>query len=161
MDLSMSDSGEAVNRSLSDASGECKFITETGVLSFEEILMVFNTLPVDMTFVDENNKVNYFTRPKDRIFPRSPAIIGRDVQKCHPPESVHVVNEILDSFRSGKENSATFWIQMKDKKILIQYFALRNAGGEYRGTLEVSQDITGIIKLEGERRLLQFNKPEE
>ncbi|MGE5631029.1 MAG: DUF438 domain-containing protein [Caulobacteraceae bacterium] len=135
----------------------CRFETETGALNFEQMLAIFNTLPVDLTFVDENNKVRFFTKPKDRIFPRSPAIIGRDVEKCHPPESVHVVNEILDAFKAGNKNNATFWIKIKGRMVLIQYFALRDSTGKYRGTLEVSQDITGIVKLEGERRLLQFD----
>jgi PAS domain S-box-containing protein len=132
--------------------------TETGVLDLEQILQIFNTLPVDMTMVDENNKVRFFTRPKDRIFPRSPAIIGRNVENCHPPESVHVVNEIIESFRAGKEDSARFWIGLKGKKIMIQYFALRDSDGRYKGVLEVSQDITEIVGLEGERRLLHWEK---
>lgn len=132
------------------------FKTETGELNFEEILMIFNALPVDMTFVDENNKVRYFTRPKDRIFPRSPAVIGRDVKNCHPPESVHIVEEIVESFRQGKEDSAKFWLNIKDKSILIQYFALRDENGAYKGVLEVSQDITDIKRLEGESRLLKW-----
>lgn len=130
--------------------------TQTGELSFEQALMIFDSLPVDLSFVDENNKVRFFTRPKDRIFPRSPAVIGRDVKNCHPSESVHVVNEIIDEFRQGRKNIATFWIQMKDKTILIQYFPLRNSEGEYKGVLEVSQDITEIKKMDGERRLLQW-----
>jgi PAS domain S-box-containing protein len=119
--------------------------------------MIFNTLPVDMTFVDENNKVRFFSRPKDRIFPRSAAIIGRDVKNCHPPESVHVVEEIIDGFRSGERESAQFWIDIKGKKLLIQYFALRNSNGRYQGTLEVSQDITEIQKIEGQKRLLEWD----
>ncbi|MDF2614112.1 MAG: putative sensor protein [Clostridia bacterium] len=132
------------------------FKTETGVLSFEQAIMIFNALPVDLSFVDENNKVKFFTRPKDRIFPRSPAIIGRDVKNCHPPDSVHVVNKIIESFRSGAKDTASFWIKLKGKTILIQYFALRDAGGCYKGTLEVSQDITEIQRLEGEKRLLDW-----
>lgn len=139
-------------------SGGLQFRTETGTLDPEQILMIFNALPVELTFVDENDRVRFFTRPKDRIFPRSPAIIGRDVEKCHPPESVHVVREILDGFKSGKHDNAAFWINVKDRMVLIQYFALRDAKGRYRGTLEVSQDITGIKGLEGERRLLQWGK---
>lgn len=135
-----------------------RFRTETGELSFKDILMIFNALPVDLTFVDENNKVKYFTRPKDRIFPRSPAIIGRDVSNCHPPASVHIVEEIVESFRSGKEDSAKFWINLKGKMVLIQYFALRDSEGKYKGVLEVSQDISEIRELEGERRLLKWNK---
>ena len=132
------------------------FKTDTGELSFEQIMMIFNALPVDLSFVDENNKVKFFTRPKDRIFPRSPAIIGRDVKNCHPPDSVHVVEQIIEGFRSGEKDTATFWIQLKGKVILIQYFALRDMKGQYKGTLEVSQDITEIQKLEGERRLLDW-----
>lgn len=134
------------------------FKTETGELSFEEIALIFNNLPVDMTFVDEENKVRYFTRPKDRIFPRSPAVIGRNVNNCHPPESVHVVEEIIESFRTGKEDTAKFWINIKGKMVLIQYFALRDGEGTYKGVLEVSQDITEIKSLDGERRLLKWNK---
>lgn len=133
-----------------------QFKTETGEMSFEQIMMVFNALPVDLTFVDENNKVKYFTRPKDRIFPRSPAIIGRDVKNCHPPDSVHIVEKIVNGFRSGEKDTAKFWINIKGKVILIQYFALRDTGGNYKGTLEVSQDITEIQKLDGERRLLDW-----
>lgn len=144
-----------------DMKDECKngvFKTETGELSFDEIYMIFNNLPVDMTFVDEHNKVRYFTKPKDRIFPRSPAIIGGSVKNCHPPESVHVVEEILESFRAGKEDSAKFWINVKGKMVLIQYFALRDSSGKYKGVLEVSQDISEIKSLEGERRLLKWGE---
>lgn len=134
-----------------------QFKTETGVLDLQQILMIFNTLPVDLSFVDENNKVKFFTRPKDRIFPRSPAIIDRDVKNCHPPNSVHIVEKIIESFRSRKQETAKFWINLKNKIILIQYFALRDMEGNYKGTLEVSQDISEIQKLEGERRLLDWD----
>lgn len=134
------------------------FKTETGQLTFDEIALIFNNLPVDMTFVDENNNVRYFTRPKDRIFPRSPAVIGRSVNNCHPPESVHIVEEIVESFRNGKEDTAKFWINIKGKIILIQYFSLRDSEGIYKGVLEVSQDITEIKSLEGERRLLKWGQ---
>lgn len=130
--------------------------TETGELDFGQILLIFDALPVDLTFVDENNKVRFFSNPKDRIFPRSPAVIGRDVKNCHPPESVHVVEEIINEFRAGKKDKATFWINLKGRILLIQYFALRNGKGEYKGVLEASQDITEIKALEGERRLLQW-----
>ena len=130
--------------------------SETGELTYEQLTLFVNALPVDCTLIDEHNKVRYFTRPKDRIFPRSPAIIGRDVQNCHPAESVDVVNKIIDAFRNNERETATFWIDMRGKKLLIQYFALRDARGAYKGTLEVSQDITEIQKLEGQRRLLQW-----
>jgi len=145
-------------KDLNDSKESLVFKTETGALSFEQLLMIFDVLPVDLTFVDENNKVRFFTRPKDRIFPRSPAAIGRDVRNCHPPQSVHVVNEIINSFREGKQDLATFWIDFKGRKIMIQFFALRDSKNNYRGVLEVSQDITEIRKLEGERRLLHWGK---
>lgn len=133
-----------------------KFKTDTGELSFEQILLIFNNLPVDLSFVDENDKLRFFTKPKDRIFPRSPAAIGRDVRNCHPAKSIHIVEEIIGEFKAGRRDSATFWINFKGRLVLIQYFALRNSKGEYKGVLEVSQDVTEIKKLEGERRLLQW-----
>lgn len=128
----------------------------TGSLSVEQMILLFNHLPVDITFVDENNKVCFFSNPPKRIFPRTVAIIGREVHNCHPPESVHVVEQIVDAFRSGKKNDASFWIRMKGQVILIQYFALRNAEGKYKGVIEVSQEITEIQSLEGERRILDW-----
>lgn len=135
-----------------------QFKTDTGTLDFEQILMIFNALPVDLTFVDENNKVRFFTSPKDRIFPRSPAVIGRDVDKCHPPQSVHVVHKIIDAFKAGTQDDAKFWINMKGKTILIQYFALRDSMGKYKGVLEASQDISEIKELDGEKRLLHWEQ---
>ena len=128
----------------------------TGNLSLEQIKMMINNLPVDITYVDENDKVRFFSNPEERFFPRSKAIIGRDVQNCHPPESVHIVENILDSFKSGDKDKARFWIQMKGKFVLIEYFALRDNSGNYRGTIEVSQDITELRELEGEKRLLDW-----
>ena len=130
--------------------------SETGFMSAEQALFIFNTLPVDITFVDENDKVCFFNRAKERLFPRSPAIVGRTVQNCHPPESVHVVEKIIESFRSGKKDHADFWIQMKGKFILIQYFAIRDEEGQYKGVLEVSQEVNEIRRLEGEKRLLDW-----
>jgi uncharacterized protein len=129
---------------------------ETGALSADQIILLFNHLPVDITFVDENNKVRYFSTPPKRIFPRSKAIIGRDVHNCHPPESVHVVEQIVESFRNGEKNVASFWINMKGDKILIQYFALRDKDGNYKGVIEVSQEIGSIQSLQGEQRLLDW-----
>lgn len=128
----------------------------TGKISIDQIKLIFNHLPVDITFVDENNKVCYFSTPPHRIFPRTVAIIGRDVNNCHPPESVHVVEQIVESFRSGTKNHADFWIKMKDKFILIQYFAVRDNNAVYRGVLEVSQEVSDIKALEGEKRLLDW-----
>ncbi len=126
----------------------------TGKISIDQIINLFNHLPIDITYVDENEKVVYFSHPKDRFFTRSKAIIGRKVQNCHPPESIDVVNRIIESFRSGKKDKESFWIQIKGKFILIQYFAVRDESAKYMGTIEVSQDITDIRNLEVERRLL-------
>lgn len=128
----------------------------TGLVSVEQIKLIFNHLPVDITFVDENNKVCYFSTPPNRIFPRTAAIIGREVKNCHPPESVHVVEQIVESFRSGEKDHADFWIKMRGEFILIQYFAVRDANGYYKGVIEVSQEITGIKSLKGEKRLLDW-----
>lgn len=128
----------------------------TGVLSREQIIQLFENLPVDITFVDEEDTVRYFSAGRHRIFPRSNAIIGRKVQNCHPPESVHIVNRIVEAFRNGSKNEADFWINLKGRFIYIRYFALRSSTGEYKGTMEVSQDVTEIRSLEGERRLLNW-----
>ena len=130
--------------------------TPTGNLTAEQAVQIFNALPVDLSFVDADNKVQYFTRPRDRIFPRSPAVIGRDVDNCHPPASVHVVRQIVESFRAGKRDHARFWINLKGRKVLIEYFAVRDDQGAYLGVLEVSQDITEIQELTGEQRLLDW-----
>jgi DUF438 domain-containing protein len=126
----------------------------TGGLTQEQLNLMLTHLPVDVTFVDENDRVRYFSQGKDRIFDRSPAIIGREVTKCHPPQSVHKVQIILDDFRAGKRDQAEFWIRMGGNFIHIRYFALHNSDGEYKGCIEVSQEITHIRELEGEKRLL-------
>lgn len=128
----------------------------TGMVSIEQIKLIFNHLPVDITFVDEHNKVKYFSSPAKRIFPRTVAVIGRDVSNCHPKESVHVVEQIVESFRNGEKSQADFWIKMRGEFILIQYFALRDAQGNYRGVIEVSQEVSDIKALEGEKRLLDW-----
>jgi len=128
----------------------------SGSFSTEELLAILNTLPVDITFVDRNDKVKYFSQGSHRIFTRNRAILNRDVRLCHPPGSVHIVEKILDDFKSGRENYAPFWIQMKGRFIHIAYYALRNEHNQYIGTLEVSQDLTELRKLEGERRILSY-----
>ncbi len=130
----------------------------TGMLTPEEVILIFNHLPVDITYVDENNQVKFFSTPKERIFPRTKSILGRKVQNCHPPESIETVNRIVESFRKGEKDRADFWIKFKNKFILIQYFAVRNEKGEYKGVIEVTQNITDIKKLEGEKRLLDWEE---
>jgi DUF438 domain-containing protein len=130
----------------------------SGSFDVEELTAILNTIPFDMTFVDKDDKVRYFTQGRERIFARSRAILGRNVRQCHPPSSVHVIEKILDDFKSGEEDHTAFWIAMGDRFIHIEYFALRNEDGGYLGTLEVSQDLTEKRKLEGEQRLLQYVK---
>lgn len=130
--------------------------TENSEITVEQALLLFNHLPVDITFVDENDTVKFFSNPKDRLFPRSPAIIGRKVQNCHPPESVHVVEGIIKAFKNGDREMAQFWLELNNRFILIQYFAVRNNENKYYGVLEVSQDVTEIKNLKGERRLLEW-----
>jgi DUF438 domain-containing protein len=126
----------------------------TGTFSPEELTTVLNTLPIDVTFIDREDRVRYFSESRDRIFVRTKAVLGRTVQLCHPPQSVAVVEEILESFKSGARESVDFWLHLKGRLVYIRYFALRNAAGEYIGTLEVTQDVTDIRGLEGEKRLL-------
>ncbi len=128
----------------------------SGSFTAEELLAILNTVPVDMTFVDRNDKVKYFTQGSERIFQRNRAILNRDVRHCHPPASAHIVDKILEDFKSGKQDRAPFWINMKGKFIHIEYFALRNEKGEYLGTLEVSQNLTEYRALEGEQRILSY-----
>ncbi|MCS7041425.1 MAG: DUF438 domain-containing protein [Bryobacteraceae bacterium] len=130
----------------------------TGSLTLEQLLAIFRTLPVDLTFVDADDRVAFFSEGPDRIFARSKAILGRKVQHCHPPRSVDVVDRILEDFRSGRHSVAEFWIQFHGRFVHIRYFAVRNEAGQYLGTLEVTQDITRIRSLEGERRLLQYEE---
>ncbi|MCP2520323.1 DUF438 domain-containing protein [Candidatus Aminicenantes bacterium AC-708-M15] len=127
---------------------------ETGSLSREEIEGIFNTLPIDITFVDKEDTVRYFSQSKERIFTRTKAVIGRKVQQCHPQKSIHIVNQILEDFKKGKREVAEFWINFQGRLIYIRYFPVRNEKGEYLGCLEVTQDISDIKKIEGEKRLL-------
>ncbi|MDZ7333252.1 MAG: DUF438 domain-containing protein [candidate division KSB1 bacterium] len=130
----------------------------SGSLSVAELTALLNTIPFDLTFVDKDDAVRYFTQGKERIFARNRAILGRKVQNCHPPSSVHVVNQILSDFKSGQQDRAAFWINMGKRFIHIEYFALRDEQGNYLGTLEVSQDLTEKRKLQGEQRLLSYAK---
>jgi len=127
---------------------------DAGSLSLEEINSILNTVPLDMTFVDVNNRVKYFTQGKERIFDRAKTIIGREVKNCHPPKSVHIVEKIVEDLRSGIKDHEDFWIEMGGMFVYIRYFAVRNDKGEFLGTLEVTQDIKPIQELEGEKRLM-------
>ncbi|MBN1781236.1 DUF438 domain-containing protein [bacterium] len=127
-----------------------------GQLSPGQIDLLLKNLPFDVTFVDENDTVRYYSDTAHRIFPRSPGIIGRQVQNCHPPKSVHVVEDIIQSFRDKKKDVAEFWIQVNGQFVHIRYFPLYDEAGSYRGVIEVSQEISGIRKLEGERRILDW-----
>ncbi len=131
----------------------------TGALTLEQMISIFSNLPVDLTFVDADDRVRFFSEGPDRVFIRPKAVIGRKVQHCHPPGSVHIVDEIIEDFRSGKESVADFWIEFQGRFVLIRYFALRDNDGKYLGTLEVTQDITRERALTGERRLLQYDEP--
>ena len=132
----------------------------SGSFTKTELEAILNSLPIDMTFVDKNEKVKYFSQSEDRIFDRNRAILNRDVKLCHPPSSVGIVEQILHDFSSGKASKAPFWIQMGGKFIHIEYLALRDKNGEFLGTLEVSQDLTEKRKLEGDQRLLSYSKNE-
>jgi len=136
---------------LIEARGGAKVIEE---LSHEIIEALLDALPVDITFVDGKDRVRYFNKEGKRIFARSRKIIGIKVQKCHPQKSIHVVNQILEDFRNNKRDSANFWIDLNERKIYIRYFAVRDKEGKYLGCLEVTQDITDIQKITGEKRLL-------
>jgi len=134
-------------------SGEEKIKFDTGAITEKEIKLIFDTLPVDITFVSRDDEVRYFNKLKTRIFKRSPSVIGLKVQNCHPKKSIDKVQEILDGFRSKEMDVAEFWINLKGRLVYIRYFPIYD-DGKYVGCLEVSQDITDIKKIEGEKRLL-------
>ena len=136
------------------AEGTLQF--ETGTLTKEEVETILNTLPVDITFVDKDDAVKFFNKAEKRIFVRTKAILGRKVQLCHPQKSIHVVNRILEAFKKDEKDVAEFWIQMGGRLIHIRYFAVRDKDGKYLGAMEVTQDITDFKKIEGEKRLLDW-----
>lgn len=129
---------------------------DEGYLTVEQVNLLFKTLPIDLTFVDENDKVIFYNRGEERVFPRSAGIIGREVKFCHPPKSVGTVLEIIEKFKNGEQNEAAFWINFKDRLIYIRYFAVRDSDKKYRGVIEMSQDITDIKSIEGQKRLLEW-----
>ncbi|MFY9494622.1 MAG: PAS domain-containing protein, partial [Limnochordia bacterium] len=130
---------------------------DVGVLTPEQINLMLTHLPIDITFVDANDEVRYFSLGPERIFERARAVIGRKVQFCHPPKSMGVVEQILEDFRSGRKDSADFWINMKGELVYIRYFAVRDENGVYQGTLEVTQNITEIQKITGEKRIYDYS----
>jgi PAS domain S-box-containing protein len=131
---------------------------ETGSLSEEEAKAILDTLPVDISFVDKNDRVKYFNKAEKRIFVRTKAVIGRSVQLCHPQKSVHIVNRIIEAFTTGEKDTAEFWINMNNRLIHIRYFAVRDKKRRYLGIMEVTQDLTDLKKIEGEKRLLDWRE---
>lgn len=127
----------------------------TGSFTVQELTAILDTLPVDITFVGKDDTVRYFSQSSERIFHRTPSVIGRQVSNCHPPASVHIVEKLVEDFKNGTKNSEDFWIRMGDKFVLIRYFAVRDQSGEYLGVLEVTQNIAPIQEITGEKRLVQ------
>ncbi|MCK4352927.1 DUF438 domain-containing protein [candidate division WOR-3 bacterium] len=125
-------------------------------LSKEQLEGILEAIPIEISFVDENDLVKFWNKHETRIFKRPMSVIGKSVQNCHPKHSVDKVNQILSDFKSGKKDSAEFWINIGERKIYISYFAVRDKAGKYLGTLEATQDITEVKKIEGEKRLLEY-----
>ena len=122
--------------------------------STETLEAIFDALPVEVSFVDDTDAVRYYSKGDQRIFRRTPSVIGKKVQDCHPKESVHKVEQVVSDLKSGKRDAAEFWIDLGERKVYIRYFAVRDKAGKYLGTLEVTQDITDIQKITGQKRLL-------
>jgi DUF438 domain-containing protein len=136
---------------------EDKVYYDEGYLTPEQVNSIFRILPVDITYVNELDQVVFYNRGEERVFPRSAGIIGREVKFCHPPKSVDQVVQILEAFKAGKEDKAEFWIEFKGRFIHISYFAVRDKNRNYKGVIEMSQDVTNIRALEGEKRLLDWD----
>ena len=131
---------------------------ENGTLTKEQLDSLLNTTPFEITFIDENDTVRYFNKPGKIIFVRTRAMVGRKVQNCHSAKSLDTVNKIVESFKTGKKNLAEFWINMNNRMVHIRFFAIRDPTGKYLGTMEIVQDITDIQKLQGEKRLLDWQE---
>lgn len=129
---------------------------EVGVLTAEQLNLIFSHLPVDITFVDEKDEVAFFSHGPQPIFERTRAAIGRNVRLCHPPKSMGVVERIIEDFKSGRRDFADFWIKMKDMYVYITYVAVRDSAGSYRGILEVKQNIKELQKITGEKRIYDY-----
>ena len=130
---------------------------DEGYMTVEQVNLLLKTLPVDITFVDEHDRVIFYNRGEERVFPRSAGIIGREVKFCHPPKSVGTVLKIVENFRAGTQNEANFWFNYRGRLIYVRYFAVRDKDKNYKGVIEMSQDITDIKTIEGERRLLEWD----
>ncbi|OQB24666.1 MAG: Hemerythrin HHE cation binding domain protein [Firmicutes bacterium ADurb.Bin182] len=146
---------EAAARKKENAGQEGALVFPSGVLTLSETRCILNTLPFDITFVDKDDTVKYFSEGRDRIFARTKAVIGRKVTNCHPPASVHIVEKIIKDFKDGKKDHEDFWIKMGKRYVFIRYFAVRSEEGEFLGTLEVTQDIAPIVSIGGEKRLVE------
>jgi len=151
--------GIEIEEAETDVAGKIQL--PSGGFNVLELTSILNSIPFDMTFVDKEDRVRYFTQGRERIFARSRAILGRKVQQCHPPSSVDIVERILDDFKAGREEHAAFWIELNQRFIHIEYFAMQSDDGEYLGTLEVSQDLTEKRKLTGQQRLLQYSQKDK
>ena len=138
-------------------STENTFHYDEGYMTPEQVNLLLRFLPIDITYVDENDKVIFYNRGDDRVFSRSKGIIGREVKFCHPPKSVNMVIRIVEEFKAGTKDVAEFWFNFKGRIIHIRYFAIRDKEMKYRGVIEMSQDITDIQKLEGQKRLLDWD----
>lgn len=136
---------------------ENTFHYDEGYMTPEQVNLLLRFLPVDLTYVDENDKVIFYNRGDDRVFARSKGIIGREVRFCHPPKSVDMVLRIVDEFRAGTKDVAEFWFNFKGQNIHVRYFAVRDNNKHYKGVIEMSQDVTDIQKLQGEKRLLDWD----
>ena len=123
------------------------------VFSTETLEAIIDALPVEVSFVDDADTVRYYSKGDKRIFRRTPAVIGKKVQDCHPPKSLHKVEQVISDLKSGRKDVAEFWIELGGRKVYIRYFAVRDKAGKYLGTLEVTQDITDIQKITGQKRL--------
>jgi len=128
-----------------------------GYMEPEQLDLMLQFMPVDLTYVDENDRVIFYNRGENRVFPRSAGVIGREVKFCHPPKSVDQVLRILEEFKKGTQDTAEFWINFKERKIHIRYFAIRDNDNNYKGVIEMSQDITEILQIEGQKRLLDWD----
>ena len=139
-----------------DGKGSGQIPLDVGSLTGKQLNMMLKVLPIDISYVDENDRVLYYSQGKERMFPRSPGIIGRTVQNCHPPKSAHIVQNIVDSFRNKEKDEAEFYFTMNGRFLHIRYFPIYDENGDYKGVIEAGQDLTDIRALEGEHKLLDW-----